>query len=358
MTENLIANTRLVSQKIVGTKFQSAKEIVEWMGAMQAQDFNMSKWAIGLRSDKLTEENVHAAIDSGEIIRTHILRPTWHFVSANDLNWMIELTAPKILAAQKSRNKQLELTEKIFKRSNSIIEKLVGDGKHATRKEIVSALNKAKIGTDNNRASHILFTAELQGIICSGKMKENQITYALLSERVPQIKALPKEEALARLAQKYFKSHCPATLADFTWWSGLAVADAKRALEMIKSDFISQKINLVEYWLPYSFSDLKKHKKSLFLLPAFDEFLISYKNRSAAVITGHQGKVFSNNGIFWPTIVVNGEVAGIWKREIKKGKLLVTVNFFDESKIPTDLLQKAAERLGRFLGFESEIIGK
>jgi hypothetical protein len=359
MTENLIANTRLVSQRIAATKFRFAKETLEWMGAMQAQDFNMSKWGIGLRSLKSTEENIDAAIDSGEIIRTHILRPTWHFVSANDINWMIELTAPRILAAQKSRNKQLELTEKIFKKSNSIIEKLVRDGRHATRKEIVSALNKAKIETGNNRASHILFTAELQGIICSGRMNEKQITYALLSERVPKPKSLYRDEALARLAKKYFESHCPATLGDFTWWSGLSAADAKHALEMIKNDFISEKINSVEYWFPHSFSDLKKHKESVFLLPAFDEFLISYKNRSASVIAGHQGKVFSNNGIFWPTIVVNGQVAGIWKREIKKSKLVVSINFFDESnKIPNELLQKAAEKLGRFLGHETEMIRK
>ena len=359
MNKISIATARLISQKISATEFTSVKELVGWMGAMQAQDFNMAKWAIGLRLLNSNEENITVAIDSGQIIRTHLLRPTWHFVSAEDIYWMIELTSSRIKAAQRSREKQLGLSEKVLKKCNSIIEKALGNGVHATRKELVNELNKAKIATYNNRASHILFNAELEGIICSGKMKEKQTTYALLSERVPKIKSLFKEEALATLAKKYFESHCPATLADFTWWSGLSAADAKHALEIIKNDFISEKINSAEYWFPRSFSNLKKIKQSVFLLPAFDEFLISYKNRSASVITWHQGKVFSNNGIFWPTIVVNGQVAGIWKREIKKGKLIVTINFFDESnKISNELLQKAAEKLGRFLGYETEIIRK
>lgn len=357
MTEKPIANIRLISQKIVKTEFKSAKELVGWMGAIQAQDFNMAKWAIGLRLINSAEQNVVSAIDSGEIIRTHLLRPTWHFVSADDIYWMIELTAPRIKAAQKSREKQLELTEKIFKKCNSIIEKTLGYGYHATRKELVSELKKAKIETDNNRASHILFNAELEGIICSGKMKESQTTYALLSERVSKIQSFNKNEALFKLAVKYFKSHCPATLQDFIWWSGLSVADAKHALEMIKNDFISEKINTKEYWFANSFSELKKYKESIFLLPAFDEFLISYKDRSASVLAGNEGKVFSNNGIFWPTIVINGQVAGIWKREIKKGKLLITIKFFDENhKISNGNLEKAAEKLGRFLGYESEMI--
>lgn len=357
MKLNDIANARLISQQITTTKFKSPKEIVGWMGAMQAQDFNMAKWAIGLRLNKATEETIDEAINSAGIIRTHLLRPTWHFVSADDIYWMIELAALRIKSSMKGRNKQLELTDKILKKSFAIMEKVLKDDNHLTRKDLVRELNKAKIATDNNRSSHILFTAELEGIICSGKMIGKQTSYALLNERVVKNKVIKKEEALFILAKKYFGSHCPATFRDFVWWSGLSVAEAKHAMEMIKKDFISEKINDEEYWFPHSFSSPKKFKDAVFLLPAFDEFLISYKDRTAAIILEDHGKAFSNNGIFWPTIVENGQVKGTWKREIKKDKLIIGTNFFDEkNKMPKDILLKASEELGYFLNCKTEIL--
>ena len=359
MTPNNIANLRLISQQILKSKFESAKDIVGWMGAMQAQDFNMAKWAIGLRFNKATEKDIDAAINSAEIIRTHVLRPTWHFVAADDIYWMVGLTASRIKSSMKGRNKQLELNDKVFKKSFSVIEKVLKDGNHLTRKELVTELNKAKIATNDNRSSHILFHAELEGIICSGSMKGKQTTYALLKERIPKPKPLKKEEALFKLAKKYFESHCPATLQDFIWWSGLSVTDAKLGLALIKDDFISEEINGQEYWFPQSFSTPKKFKPSVFLLPAFDEFLISYKDRSAAIILDHQKKAFSNNGIFWPVIVVNGHAVGVWKREIKKDKLLIGANFFDEAnEIANDLLKKPLNKLEYFYGHKAEIILK
>jgi hypothetical protein len=358
MTQNDVANTRLISQQINATKFKTAKEIVGWMGAMQAQDFNMAKWAVGLRLKNATEQNIDAAINSGEIIRTHLLRPTWHFVSSDDIYWMLELTAPRIKSFMKGRNIQLELSENVLKKANKIIEKLLLGNKSVTRKELINELNIAKIKTDNNRASHILFNAELEGIICSGKMKEKQTTYALLNERIGKPAQIKKEEALYKLASKYFESHSPATLQDFIWWSGLSVSDAKHSLELIKSNFISEKINLKEYWFPDSFSVPKKFKESGFLLPAFDEFLISYKDRSAAIILEHQQKAFSNNGIFWPVIIINGKAVGIWKREIKKDKIIIETNFFNQQNKDVKQIQKAAEKFGYFLNSKAEIILK
>ncbi|MEO6706678.1 MAG: winged helix DNA-binding domain-containing protein [Ginsengibacter sp.] len=357
MTLTDVAAIRLISQQIAGSRFKTPKEMVGWMGAMQAQDYRMAKWAVGIRIPNATEKNIEAAIDSGKIIRTHLLRPTWHLVAADDIYWMLELSAPRIKAAQKSREKQLELTEKIFIKSNTIFEKALAGGKHLTRVEMLQELAKVKIATDNNRSSYLLFNAESEGIICSGKTKDKQITYALLNERVPENKKLNKDEALYRLANKYFKSHCPATLQDFTWWSGLSVSDAKHALEIIKPGFISDKIGSGIYWFPDSFSIPKNYKESAYLLPAFDEFLISYKDRTAALAFENHKKAFSNNGIFWPTLVVNGQVKGIWKRTFKKDKVIVTISFFGApGKDIIGLVEKAAEKLGYFLGHEIEMI--
>jgi hypothetical protein len=356
MTLKNIPNLRLISQQIIKPEFKSPKEIVGWMGAMQAQDFNMAKWAIGLRLNKATEKNIELAINSGEILRTHVLRPTWHFVSQDDIWWMLDLTAQKLKASLKGRHKQLELTESILNKSNKIIQKTLAEKKFATRKELIIQLNKAKIPTNENRASHIFLNAELNKIICSGKMKGKENTYALLSERANESKSFNRQNALAMLATKYFKSHCPATLRDFVWWSGLNLTDAKNGLEMIKKDLIAEKINDEEYWFHDSLAVSEKNKSSVFLLPAFDEFLISYKDRSASIINEHASKAFSKNGIFWPTIVVNGKVAGTWKRQIQKEKVLVTLDVFDsKNKLKPNSLKKESEKFGFFLDKKTEI---
>ncbi|MEO8413932.1 MAG: winged helix DNA-binding domain-containing protein [Ginsengibacter sp.] len=345
-----IANYRLMSQQIEGTKFKAAKDLVSWMGAMQAQDYSMAKWGIGMRLLTATENNIDEAIDSGEIIRTHVLRPTWHFVSAGDIYWMLELTGPAIKALAKSREKQLDLTEKIFSKSNAVIEKALRNGKHLTRDELKTVLRKNKIAVDNSRASHLFLRAELEGIICSGIHKEKKFTHALLGDRVLKTKKIHKEEALAMLAQRYFTSHAPATLQDFTWWSGLSAKNARHAFEIIKNNFISETINAQTFWFPGTLAALKAHMKSVYLLPAFDEFLVSYKDRSAAIVFEHQEKAFSNNGIFWPTILINGRVSGIWKRTIKKNTITIETDFFQPANKTTKaLVEKAGRGLSHFL---------
>lgn len=357
MNLNDIARIRLIQQQISGSKFKTVANLVDWMCAMQAQDFNMAKWAIGLRLSDATENSVEAAVDAGEIIRTHVLRPTWHLVAASDIYWMLQLTAPRIKAMQKAREKQLELTDTILKKSKRIIEKALRDGKSLKRTELVTHLSKALIVTDNNRLSHILFHAETDALICSGITINKQHTYALLSERVPEKKLLNKEEALFTLAQKYFESHCPATLQDFTWWSGLSVTEAKKAIEMIKPGFISQEVNSQAYWFPKSLSISQKYKDSACLLPAFDEFIISYKDRTAALVVENHAKVVSNNGIFWPTILINGQVRGTWKRKIKKERIIIETNFFEPPGNNTKMtVEKAAEKLAYFLKEKVEII--
>jgi hypothetical protein len=345
-----IATVRLISQQIAETKFGTAKDLVDWMGAMQAQDYAMAKWAIGARLPNSTDQEVETAINNGDIIRTHLLLPTWHFVTAGDIYWMLELTAPQIKTSLKSRQKQLELSEATLAKSNEVIEKALSGGKSLIREEIIAELEKAKIATNENRASHLLLCAELEGIICSGAIKRGKQTYALLEERVPQKKHLTKEEALASLAKRYFTSRCPATLQDFIWWSGLSAKDAKHALEMVKSDFIPETIDSQTYWLANSFSLPKTDNRSVYLLPAFDEFIISYKNRSAVLPFGNQNKAISDNGIFRPMIVVNGQITGIWKRTLKKDKVIVATECFQKlDKATTGLIGKASLQYERFV---------
>jgi len=356
MTLPDISNCRLVSQKIVTTEFSSAKDVVGWMGAMQAQDFAMAKWAVGLRLLNPTNSTIETALNKGEIIRTHLMRPTWHFVAAEDVYWLLNLTANKIKQAMKPRDRELELSENIFAKSNTIIESMLSKGVHLGREELAKAFNNAGISTDNNRLSHLLVRAELEGIVCSGSVNGNKQSYALLSDRVPHKKTLPRDESLGELTKRYFTSHGPATLQDFVWWSGLSVTEARQGFESVKSGFISETVGSVNYWFKESISNILNDTNSIYLLPAFDEFVISYRDRSASLSLIHHKKAVSDNGIFRPVIVQNGQVTGLWKRTIKKDEVTIETSSFLPGKTGAKHLYEAASmKFGSFLDKKARI---
>jgi hypothetical protein len=356
MTLTDIAQLRLWSQQIAASKCKTVKDVVAWMGAMQAQDHNMAKWALGIRCPAATITKVETALDKGAVLRTHLLRPTWHLVSADDIYWLLELTGPHILASLKSRHKELELSETIFSKSTRVIEKALSKGKHLLREEILAELQQSGIGTDENRSSHLLFRAELEGLICSGKTRNGKQTYALLAERVPDKQTLKREEALATLADRYFSSRGPATLKDFINWSGLSVTEAKRSLETIKARFQQATVNGDTYWFNATVTKLANDEPAAHLLPGFDEFIIGYKDRTASLPEAHTKKIVNINGIFRPALVVNGQVKGLWKRVSEDDKVIIEIERFPGGgRTDKKLVEAAADKVGRFLGTKAVI---
>jgi len=350
-----IINNRLINQQLAGTSFNTVKELVGWMGAMQAQDYNQAKWALGVRLPHLKGKEIETAFNQGEILRTHLMRPTWHFVSSDDIYWMLELTSPQIKAALNSRHRELELTETEVRKSQEILEKALSTNKSMAREELINELRNEGIQTDLQRASHFMLRAEIDGLICSGVIKGKKQTYALLSERVPKKKSLSKEEALAKLAKRYFTSHGPATLPDFVWWSNLSVANARQGLEMNKPDLNSTTIALETYWFVNPVDISKTLTDSVYLLPAFDEFLISYKNRSAVITAEDHKKAISDNGIFRPVVLVNGQISGLWKRTFKKDIVMIEIDYFrPHNKTEELLLGNAADSFGLFCEKKAE----
>lgn len=355
MTLRDISSLRLYNQKIAASECKSIRDLITWMGAIQAQDYLMARWAIGLRTPGTSDAHILASLDKGEILRTHVLRPTWHIVPAADIRWMTELTAPNILTSMRSRHTQLGLTAALVNKSNKILEKALTGGHHATRDELIKLLEQANIKNEDNRAAHLFALAELEGLICSGAGRGNKQTFALLSERVPKAKSKKKDNALATLAHRYFQSHGPATLHDFVWWSGLSVKDAKHAIEEIRPSFHTEDINGKQYL----FTDagaIVNDAHGLHLLPAYDEFLIGYRDRSPSLSPSTKGATISINGIFYPLIVHDGQVIGIWKRTKKSNKIRVETALFMKtgSNIKRQIAD-AARRYGAFLGLETEI---
>jgi hypothetical protein len=276
-----------------------------------------------------------------------LLRPTWHFAAAADIRWMLALTAPQILGAMKTRHRQLGLAPAVLTKSFAVLERALRGGIHLTREEMIAALGRAKIATADGRASHLFLCAEAAGLVCSGAMKKGKPTFALLDEWVPKVDSLPKEEALARLAARYFEGHGPATLQDFIWWSGLPVGQARQALESVKRDLCSETVASATYWFSGCPSAPRSAPDSAYLLPAFDEFLIGYKDRLASLPGDSHHKAVSSNGIFRPIIVVNGRIIGTWKKSEKAAT--ATLDFFERPNSDIRaLIDEAAARYGRF----------
>jgi hypothetical protein len=351
-----IAILRLANQRIAGAGFLTAKDTIGWMGAMQAQDLAMAKWAVGIRTVDSTEQSIEEAINAGEILRTHLLRPTLHLVSAENNRWMLELSAPQIKSALKSRNNELGLTGEIVAKSNRIIENALKSDSHLTREELMAELVRGGINADNNRGYHLILFAELDGLICSGRLVGKNLTYSLMDQRTPKIKHWTRDESLVRLAGLYFSSRGPATLQDFIWWARLSTIDAKRALEMAGPELDQETVDSQVYWFSKFQSNPIISPDEVYLLPAFDEYIICYADRTASLLQKDFNKAVSSNGIFRPVIVVNGRVIGIWKKEIKKDKLIVKPNFFaSPDKSIVSKIENAANRYGSFFGKKTEV---
>jgi hypothetical protein len=285
-----------------------------------------------------TDAAVQQAFNEGRILRTHILRPTWHFVAPADIHWMLALTAPRIAAFCAGMHRQLELDQPTFKKSQATLQKALAGGRQLTRKELLPIFRQAKIRTDELRLAHLLMQAELDGVICSGAMSGKQFTYALMEERAPEGKRLHPEEAVGELALRYFKSRGPATLADFAWWAGLTVTDAKKGVEAHRSQFIQEEVEEQRYWI-HSASPLPAGRLSqsspaassppatgIRVLPAFDEYTVAYKDRDLVLSPKHALRC--GNGIFKPILLNEGRIAGTWQRTIHKDHIVITTDLF------------------------------
>ena len=342
-----IIRLRLHNQQLAAARFTTPKQIVSWLGVMQAQEYAPSKWAIDIRLPDSTLQTIDEAIDKGEILRTHLLRPTWHYVTPEDIHWMLALSEPQQKAAMKFRQKFLELTPAILKKSDTLIEKALSKGEHLTRKELITLLQENKINTKDERPGHILFHAEVNGIICSGKQRGKEITYALLSERVNGGKAFPRDQALAMLAHRYFTGHGPATVQDFIWWSGLSITDGKSAVESVKKDFESFTIGEKIYLLSPGLQVPVSKRPSAALLPPFDEYLIAYADRSSVIIDESKKSNLFTNGLFRPVILLNGKAIGNWKKQ----KSAIGLKYFKKpAKTTAALMKKAIKAYEKFAG--------
>ena len=345
-----IALRRLRNQHLVGPPRSSPADVVAWMGAVQAQEFAPALWGLAQRMDGGWHvERVEGAFQEGKILRTHVLRPTWHFVPALDIRWMLELTGPRVQLRMAPYNRHLELDARILTRAAAVFERALRDGRCLTRNELGARLARAGIAATGQRLAHIAMHAELEGIVCSGPRRDRQFTYALLAERASRARRLDRDEALAELTRRYFRSHGPATVRDFVWWSGLRTDDANRGLDMVRAR--REMAGDLTYWSGDESEAGRVRAAPVHLLPVYDEYLVAYRDREAVphFPPGFPAAVRPTG--FQHPFIVRGQVTGVWRPV--RGESAITLEVLVGTKPrAADIrgLARAAERYAECLG--------
>jgi hypothetical protein len=356
MTLNDIAQLRLHNQHLLDQKFQSPHEAVSYLGGVQSQDYFAASWSLGQRIENATDKVIDEAFNEGKILRTHVMRPTWHFVAPEDIRWMQEITSPRVKQFMNHYNRKLELDDKLFAKTTATIVKVLKEKKHATRQELKAALTDIGIKTDVQRLAHIVMWAELDAVICSGPRIGKQFTYALLDERAPKGKVLDHDEARAELAKRYLTSHGPVQVKDFAWWSGLTMKDAQEGINMVKSKFEEETIDGKTYWFAKEIN-VTKHTPKAFILSIYDEYTIAYNDRSALGGEKYFEKIISMGNALTGVIIFNGILIGTWKRVIKKNTVEIKLSPFEKlTKTQEEALNKEAHAYGKFLGLEPKLV--
>jgi hypothetical protein len=340
-----LLSARLKNQKLISSSLRNAEDVVRWLGAVQAQDYIGAKWALALRARDLSDAAIEQAFTEGRILRTHVLRPTWHFVTPADIRWMVALNAPRLQRMNMTYAQRFELTPKLLVKSRDAIERALEGGRTLTREELAAVLRKARIEATGQRLAHLLFHLEQDAVICSGPRRGKHFTYALLHERVPPSRDLTRDEALSELARRYFQSHGPATVRDFAWWSGLPMRDVKAGVALA---------GVTPLATPPS---LQRVADAVYLLPNYDEYVIAYRDRGAIVDPSRA----RNLGVFTSRefphqVIVDGRVAGTWRRAISSTRLVIDVKPYSKlTAAQVKALASEAQHYGTFLRLPSEL---
>jgi hypothetical protein len=360
MTIADILRHRIYNQGLVQTEFENPAQVVRKLGAVQAQDYHGSLWAIGQRIKKCSEHDVERAIAEKEIVRTWPMRGTLHYVTTEDVRWMLKLLTPRVIARTASIYKTAELDTATFKKSGKIIERVLRDGKLLTRDEMYEALADGKVSPEGLRGLHILGYLAQEGLICQGPRRGKQPTFTLLEEWLPPIEPISRDEAVSRLTLNYFAGHGPATVRDFSWWSGLTITESQRGIDMVKSELAFENVNDEIYWFSQKNPVPKKMPESAFLLPAYDEYTVAYKDRSFLVAESPKTSSMKGrmNVIFNNTILINGKVVGTWRRTLSKTQINLEVNpLIPLNKVHLRAIETVAAKYGKFLGMSVVITG-
>ena len=332
-TPHDIALLRLAAQRIAGPGFATATDAVRWLTAVQAQDYPGAVTSIALRTESQTRQSVEAALNAHEIVRSWPMRGTLHFTLAEDLPWMLDLTTKRLLAGAASRRARLSLDLPTIEHARQLATEALAGGRHLPRDALLAIWDEAGLLTVKQRSYHLIWHLAQTGTLCYGPVRDGQQHIVLLDEWVSHPRRPEREEALGEWALRYFQSHGPATVKDFAWWTKLTAADVKTGLAIARPRLDRIEVDGVEYFMHPQTTALldscRSRAQGIFLLPGFDEYILGYQDRGAALPTEFTQRVVpGNNGMFQPTVIIDGKVMGTWKRTGRGSKQTVLATPF------------------------------
>jgi hypothetical protein len=342
---------RLTAQRLAGAPLDSPEAVVAAFGAMQAQEYAEAKWSIAERSCNVTDAAVDEAFDRGAILRTHVMRPTWHFVTPDDIRWLLALTAPRVHVANRHWYRQSGLDAASLAISMTTLADVLADGEPRLRSEVAVELSRAGVQRPEGlRLGYILMHAELEGLVCSGPRRGKQHTYALLDRRAPPAPKRARDDALVDLVTRFFTTHGPATIRDFTWWSSLTVADAKRGLVGVGDALDRELDDEGKPWYftpsPEASPSTERSSQRAYLLPTYDEAIVAYKDLRVVFAAPS-----SREGLLTRAVIIDGVTVGSWRRTVSTRSVEIEAMLL--SRLDADQqrrLTAAVDRFGRFMG--------
>lgn len=358
MDARTIVLRRLHAQRLAGDPFATPAEAVTWSGAVQAQEYAEALWALGMRVREVTAADAEAACDRGEILRTHVMRPTWHFVAAADLRWLLRLTGPRVQAKNAGRYRDLGLDADTRRHCAAVLADVLADGEPRTRRELGVLLEAAAgIETAGQRLPHALMSAELEGVIASGPRRGKQHTYRLLDGRVPAAPQRAREEDVAELVRRYFTSHGPATLRDFAWWSGLTTADGRAGLALCASKLAAKEDANGTFWIAAAGCGAEGPRppsSGAFLLGTFDEVVVGHRDLRNVHADGS-----ATTDLLPRPILIDGVTVGGWTRRLaRRGVTIEAVLDVALDDQQEAALRAAADRFGAFVGLPARLMSR
>lgn len=347
---------------LTSPRLGTPEEVIRWLGVVQAQDYGPAKWSIAQRMDgSITDAALDEAFDAGRILRTHVLRPTWHFILPEDIRWLVALTGPRIQALSAFMYRSNGLDAAVRARSNDIIARALEGGRHLTRAQLRTKLDAEGIPTAGFRIGYLMIHAEVSLLVCSGPRSGTAHTYALLEERAPQARRPDPDASLAELTRRYFTSHGPATVKDFRVWCSLTAGDARRGLELAASDLVQETWRDIAFWSRAGSSDRSvtpEPTPAVHLLQGYDEFIMGFTETKALIdLGGSAGYSPTDRAIYVGVVLLDGQFVGNWKRTVTRNGVIVHVQLTrpfgaDEQQA----LQAAAERYGAFLDRPTSLV--
>lgn len=338
---------------LLGPPPASVEAAVRRLGAVQSQDFPGAAWGLAQRVGERTLADVTAGYDRGSILRTHAMRPTWHFVLPEDIRALQALTGPRVHARNASMYRRIEIDDAAtWSRCAAALATALADGRERTRAELSSALGEAGIAATGQRLAYIVMRAELDGLICSGAFRGKQFTYALLDAKAPAATPFDRETARADLVRRYYASHGPALVRDFVWWSGLTTTDSRAGIASLGDALVREVIGGKEYW---SAATARTHVEippgTVHLLPNYDEYLGSYADYEP-IFDPALPRARTIADVLGVHIVVrDGLVVGGWKRRIEAARAVIDMTLLlPLTRRDEPGLDRAVDAYGRFIG--------